>query len=212
MKTLVLASKSSARAMILNNAGLSFTCEKAEINERALEAPLLEANVSADDVAAVLAEAKAHDISRHHADTIIIGADQTMTLSDSIETGNAGIGNMETRRFHKPETMEEARRQLLVLQGKTHSLHSALCCVKNGETLFRYISRADLTMRPFSPEFIGRYLSLTGKTALQSVGCYQLEGPGIQLFEKISGDYFTILGLPLLPLLSFLREMKAIDQ
>jgi len=107
--------------------------------------------------------------------------------------------------------METARRLLLDMRGESHALHSAVVCVEDGETLWRHVSSAYLTMRDYSPAFIGRYLADVGDMALTSVGAYQLEGRGVQLFEKIDGDFFTILGLPMLPLLEFLRERGVID-
>lgn len=201
MPSLILASKSAARATLLKNAGLSFEAQGANIDERAVELPLLNADFSAADIADVLAEAKATDVSARNPAALVIGADQTMSFQ------KAG----ETHRFNKPGDMEAARRQLLALRGQTHTLHAAVCCVRDGQTLFRYNDEAHLTMRDYSPEYVGRYLSMVAEEALNSVGCYQLEGRGIQLFEKIKGDYFTILGLPLLPLLDFLRRQGFID-
>lgn len=198
---LILASKSAARAALLTNAGLQFSVEKADIDERAIELPLINADFGPSDIADVLAEAKAVDVSRRNPSVFVIGADQTMSFTD----------RGDVHRFNKPVDMEAARRQLLALSGKTHTLHSSLCCAKDGETVFRYSDEAHLTMRSMAPEFIGRYLSSVGDKALQSVGCYQLEGEGIQLFEEITGNYFTILGLPLLPLLAFLRSQGEID-
>ncbi|MEZ5840339.1 MAG: Maf-like protein [Hyphomicrobiales bacterium] len=199
MKTpLVLASKSRSRVMLLENAGLVFETRPADIDERAVEAPLLEADFPPDDIAAVLAEAKAMAVCEERPGALVIGSDQTL-----------GLGH---ERFNKPKTMEDARRQLLAMRGRTHSLYSAIACVRDGETVWRHVSRADLTMRDFTPEFVGRYLAEVGDDALTSVGAYRLEGPGIQLFEKIEGDYFTILGLPLLPLLGFLRDEGILDR
>ncbi|MEO1066846.1 MAG: Maf-like protein [Pseudomonadota bacterium] len=195
MSHLILASKSAARAEILKNAGLSFEISAADIDERAVEMPLLTADFSPADIAAVLAEAKALDVSTRHPGATIIGADQTMSFRK----------DGERHRFNKPVDMDAARKQLLALRRQTHSLHSAVVCARDGQTIWRHADDAHLIMRDLSPEFVGRYLSAVGEKALQSVGCYQLEGRGIQLFEKITGDYFTILGLPLLPLLAFLR-------
>ncbi|HOV03845.1 MAG TPA: Maf-like protein [Kaistiaceae bacterium] len=194
---LILASKSQSRIMLLQNAGLDFDIVPADIDERAVEAPLVEADFGPDDIAEVLAEAKAREVSERRPGALVIGSDQTLGLGE--------------KRFNKPETIEDARRQLLAMRGATHSLNSAIACVKDGETLWRHISRADLTMRDFTPEFAGHYLALVGSEALTSVGAYRLEGPGIQLFETIEGDYFTILGLPLLPLLGFLRDRGILE-
>ncbi|MFK4824666.1 Maf-like protein [Paenochrobactrum sp. BZR 588] len=195
--SLILASKSPFRAQLLNNAGLIFGTENADIDERAVEAPLYRSGATPEDVAVVLAEAKALAVSAKYPDAIIIGCDQTLSLSDEI--------------FHKSTNLEEAGNNLLKLSGKTHQLNSGIVLVKNGETIWRHVSIAYMTMRHLKPEFIGRYLGRVGDIALSSVGAYQVEGEGIQLFEKIEGDYFTIIGLPLLPLLQKLREESLID-
>ncbi|WP_374828843.1 Maf-like protein [Paenochrobactrum pullorum] len=195
--SLILASKSPFRAQLLNNSGLIFGTENADIDERAVEAPLYRSGATPEDVAVVLAEAKALAVSAKYPDAIIIGCDQTLSLSDEI--------------FHKSTNLEEAGNNLLKLSGKTHQLNSGIVLVKNGETIWRHVSIAYMTMRHLKPEFIGRYLGRVGDIALSSVGAYQVEGEGIQLFEKIEGDYFTIIGLPLLPLLQKLREESLID-
>jgi septum formation protein len=128
---------------------------------------------------------------------LVIGSDQTLSLEGDI--------------FHKPANMDEARRRLLRLSGKTHELNSAIVLAKDGETLWRHMSIARMTMRDLDPGFVGRHLATVGDRALSSVGAYQFEGEGIQLFERIEGDYFAIIGLPLLPLLAKLRELEAID-
>lgn len=194
--SLILASKSQARSQLLKNAGLQFTTMAADIDERAAEQPLVEAGAAPDDIAQLLAEAKAQGVSGRHPGQLVIGADQTLGCGD--------------QRFNKPQDDEAARRQLLALAGKDHQLHSAIACVKDGETLWRYVSTATLTMRDLSPEEIGRYMARVGDDVRKSVGCYQLEGLGVQLFERIEGDYFTILGLPLLPLLGFLRDHQGL--
>jgi septum formation protein len=111
----------------------------------------------------------------------------------------------------KPQDMAEARAQLLALQGRRHQLHSAVVIAQDDVIGWVHVDTVDVTMRDYSPEFVGRYLSAAGDEALASVGCYQLEGPGVQLIEKISGDYFTVLGLPLMPLLAELRRMQVLD-
>lgn len=195
--SLILASKSPFRAQLLKNAGLTFGTENADIDERAVEAPLYRSGATPEDVAMVLAEAKALAVSEKHPDAIIIGCDQTLSLGDEI--------------FHKPADLEEAGKNLLKLSGKTHQLNSGIVLAKNGKTIWRHVAIAYMTMRPLQPQFIGRYLGRIGDKALSSVGAYQVEGEGIQLFEKIEGDYFTIIGLPLLPLLQKLREESLID-
>ncbi len=195
--TLILASGSPFRKAILTNAGLDFAVEKPRIDERAVEAPLKDSGVTPEDVALVLATAKADDVSERHPGALVIGSDQTLSLGDEI--------------FHKPADMEGARRHLLSLSGRTHQLNSAVVLVRDGETLWSHVGIARLTMRELDPAFIGRHLARVGDRALQSVGAYQIEGEGIQLFEKVEGDHFTIVGLPLLPLLAALRDLGAID-
>ncbi len=197
MSELILASKSPFRSALLKNAGIEFSTASAEIDERAVEAPLYETGATPEDVAQVLAEAKAVDVSEKNPGAVVIGCDQTLSLGDEI--------------FHKPADMEAARRQLLKFSGKTHQLNSAVVLVKDGETVWRHVSIARMTMRDLDPGFVGRYLGRVGDAALSSVGAYQVEGPGIQLFDRIDGDYFTIVGLPLLPLLAELRKEKLID-
>jgi septum formation protein len=195
--SLVLASTSPFRAAILKNAGLEFRAEGAEIDERSVETPLLEADATAEDVAAVLAEAKALDVSQRNSGALVLGGDQTLSL--------------EGKLFHKPAHMEEARYHLLSFSGKTHQLWSALALVRDGETVWRHVAVAHMHVRNLSPQFIGRYLARVGDDALKSVGAYQYEGLGIQLFERIDGDYFTIVGLPIMPLLAELRQLGEID-
>ena len=194
---IILASKSPFRATLLKNAGIVFTVQSAGIDERAVEAPLYDSGATPEDVAQILAEAKALAVSERNPSALVIGSDQTLSLGDEI--------------LHKAEDMEAARRQLLKLSGKTHHLNSAVVLAKDGQTLWRHVSVARMTLRDLDPGFIGRYLSRAGTIALQSVGAYQFEGEGVQLFEKVDGDYFTIVGLPLLPLLAELRREGAID-
>jgi septum formation protein len=195
--TLILASGSPTRAALLTQAGLIFERQAPEVDERAVEAALEGTEVGADDIAAILAEVKATEVSVAHTGAVVIGADQTLSLGDE--------------RLHKPADMEAARRQLLKLAGRSHQLHSAVVVAVDGEVVFRFVDTATLTMRPFSPAFVGHYLAVMGDRALASVGAYQVEGYGIQLFEKIEGDHFTILGLPLLPLLQHLRSRGLLE-
>lgn len=194
---LILASGSPFRLAMLKNAGLDVEAVPARVDERALEAPLQDSGVSPEDVAAILAEAKAVEVSERSPGALVLGCDQTLSLGDEV--------------FHKPADMEGARRHLLALSGKTHQLNSAAVLVRDGSVLWRHVGIANLTMRKLSPAFIGRHLARVGQKALASVGAYQIEGEGIQLFEKVEGDHFTIVGLPLLPLLSELRNLGAID-
>ncbi|MBO6717141.1 MAG: Maf-like protein [Rhizobiaceae bacterium] len=183
--------------MLLENAGVPFRAIPPKTDERAIEGVVDKTGVTPAELALILAEAKAIDVSLSYPNALVIGADQTMSLGD--------------RLFHKPANMEEARRNLLELSGRTHQLHSAVVVAQAGLAPWRHVDTADLTMRELSPEFIGRYLSAVGETALQSVGSYQIEGRGIQLFDTVEGSQFTIIGLPLLPLLSVLRQYGAID-
>ena len=197
MEKIVLASGSQFRKAILMNAGLDIEVVPAQIDERAAEAPLQESGASPGDVALILAEAKAVEVSTRKPGALVLGCDQTMSLGDEV--------------FHKPADMEGARRHLLKLSGKTHHLNSAAVLVRDGEVLWRHVGTASLTMRNLDPAFIGRHLARVGPKALLSVGAYQIEGEGIQLFEKIEGDYFTIVGVPLLATLAELRRLGAID-
>lgn len=192
MSALVLASKSAARAAMLEAAGITVTLSPADIDERAFDEAWSREGRGPDVVARLLAEEKARAVSRSHPGAVVIGADQTLALGP--------------RRFSKPADLAEARANLATLRGETHHLHSGVALVRDGETLFATVSSAAMTMRAFSDSFLDAYLGRLGDRVLSSVGCYQLEGEGIQLFERIEGDYFTILGMPLLPLLSTLRH------
>lgn len=194
---LVLASASQSRRMLLKNAGLAFESIPADIDERAIEGRMSD---SADPVAVALelARQKALHVSARMGDAIVIGCDQTMSLGNEI--------------FHKASSLNTLRVQLLRLAGQVHKLNSAVVLVRSGSILWEYVDSASLEARDFSSGFVDRYLKMVGDVVLDSVGGYQLEGPGIQLFSKISGDYFTILGLPLLPLLDRLRRMGEIDE
>ncbi len=185
---IILASTSKIRSTILLNAGLSITCQKPALDEECAKAKLV--NLSAKNLALALAELKA--LSTKIPNAIVIGADQTLSCNNII--------------FHKPESLSAARSQLNELRGQIHTLHSALVCAKNGSIIWSTCEEANLTMREFSDSFLETYLNTFSDDTINSVGSYQLEKQGVQLFEKIEGDYFTILGLPLLPLLAFLRD------
>jgi septum formation protein len=194
---IILASGSPYRRKLLEAAGIEFTVLKPDLDERAVEAPLAGTGATPEDVALVLAEAKATVVSQARPDALVIGSDQTLSLGEDL--------------FHKPADMAEARRHLLRLSGRTHHLNSAVVLARNGQAVWRHVAIARMTMRTLEPGFVGRHLAAVGDAALTSVGAYQVEGQGIQLFERIDGDYFTIVGLPLLPLLAALREHGAID-
>ena len=191
MTTIVLASHSSARGALLTNAGISFTATPSSIDERAVETPLIAGGASPADIASALAEAKAVDVSGRMLGTFVIGADQTLDL-DGVH-------------WTKPVSMGQAREQLARLSGRPHELHSAVAVARDRVVVWHHRASARLTMRALSATMIDAYLSEAGEAALSSVGAYQIEGPGVRLFERIDGDYFTILGLPLLPLLMYLR-------
>jgi septum formation protein len=192
---LVLASKSDIRGKILAAAGLRFGIRPAQIDERAVESKAGAVNAAA--AAGILARAKAESVAAMFPGNLVLGADQTLALG--------------TERFSKPADRAAAAQQLRSLRGKTHELHSALALVCDGAVLFECTETARLTMRDFSNRFLDDYLDMAGNAAMNSVGAYQLEGIGIHLFERVVGDYFTILGLPLLPLLAFLRQNGFID-
>jgi septum formation protein len=197
MTRIVLASASAIRRELLGNAGLKFDVAPPEIDERAAEEPLADAGMSAEDIALVLAETKAVTVSEENPGAVVIGADQTLEF--------------EGRRLSKPATMDEARRQLLAMSGTTHALRAAVVVVQDRTAVWRHVETARMTMRDLQPSEVGRYLGRVGVTALKSVGGYQIEGIGIQLFDRIDGDYFAVLGLPLLPLLKYLRSAGIIE-
>lgn len=188
---LILASTSATRKALLTQAGLRFDAYPAQIDERALEAGALAAGADGRDIALLLARAKAADVAGRHPEAFVIGADQTLTLGTAL--------------LHKPVDRAAARSQLEQLRGKTHRLHAAVVLMRDGALLWSAIDTAELTMRSFSPEECDDVLEREGDAVLGSVGAYRLEGPSIRLFERVSGDYFTILGLPLLPVLGALR-------
>lgn len=194
---LVLASASPFRRMLLENAGIAFQAKAADIDERAIEGEVERQGSSPEEVALILAEAKARNVGEAFPDDIIIGSDQTMSLG--------------ARVYHKPRDMNEARDHLLSLSGRVHQLNSGIVLTRGHDILWKHVSSARMSVRALRPEFIDAHLVRVGKKVLSSVGAYQLEGEGIQLFDKIDGDYFTILGLPMLPLLAKLRDLRVID-
>ena len=197
MNQIILASKSIFRANLLTNAGVLFETAPANINEREVEEPLLAAEVDAAGIAEILAIAKATSVSEKNTGAVVIGCDQTLSLQGEL--------------LHKPEDMDAARRRLLALSGKTHVLNSAVCLVKDNEVLWSLTDPSYVTFRELDPGFIGRHLAEVGEIALSSVGAYQIEGMGVQLFQSIKGDFFSIMGLPLLPLLAELRRRNFLD-
>jgi len=187
---LLLASRSTPRRTLLEAAGVPVELHPADVDERRLEAGA--ASAVPQDVAALLARAKASVVAGLRPGRLVLGADQTLALG--------------TERFAKPADRAAAGAQLRALSGRTHELHSAIAFVQDGTVLFEYVGSARLTMRALSDRFLDQYLDTVGKAATASVGAYQIEGLGVQLFERIEGDYFTILGLPLLAVLDFLRR------
>lgn len=189
---LILGSRSPSRAAVLEAAGLTFSIDPADIDESAIRQVLAgEGDSAPGDISEILARAKAEIVSERTPGALVIGADQVLALGGEI--------------YEKPQSMDDARETLLSLQGKTHQLHTAVALCREGAMHWTHVETAQLTMRPLSPEDIGQYLAVAGEDVLSSVGAYKLESVGVQLFEKVEGDYFTVLGLPLLPLLHQLR-------
>ena len=189
---LILASQSRARQMLLANAAIDFEAVPAEIDERAVQQE--SGLTSPSDIAALLAREKARIVSIDKPGRFVVGADQTLSLG--------------TKLFSKPAGPVQAAEQLSALAGRTHQLHSAVAVAREGKILFEAVSVAEMTMRQISQSQIEVYLDEAGETVTSSVGAYQLERLGVHLFERIEGDHFTILGLPLLPLLEFLRSER----
>jgi septum formation protein len=189
---LILASVSPARAGLLAAAGLNFSIEPADIDEAAVRQSYGATGRDVGDCALVLAEAKARWVSQLHDQALVIGADQILVCDDAW--------------FEKPGAAAQACAQLRALRGRTHRLVTAACAVRAGQHLWHAVTVPKLSMRPFSDSFLQAYLAAEGPAILGTVGAYRLEGRGIQLFDRIEGDYFSILGLPLLELLAFLRD------
>jgi septum formation protein len=196
--SLVLASGSAIRAQLLRQAGLDFAVETAAVDEAEIKLSLKAEGVAIERVAEALAEAKASRVAARYAGSrlAIIGADQMLEI--------------ETTWLDKPRNRTEAREHLQLLRGKSHRLVSSVVVMLGQERVWHHTASAYLKMRPFSDTFLDQYLE-AAPGALSSVGCYQLEGMGLQLFDRIDGDYFTILGLPLLPLLGQLRQLGLIE-
>ena len=192
MTTLVLASKSEARRAMLEGAGITVDLVPAEIDERSLDAQWAADGRSPAQIARLLAEEKARAVSRARPDAHVIGADQTLALGQD--------------RFSKPGSLAEARAHLETFRGRIHHLHSGVALARGGQIVASTVSSAAMHVRAFSDAFLDRYMTAMGDRVLTSVGCYQFESVGIQLFDRVEGDYFTILGMPLLPLLAMLRK------
>ena len=195
VQPLILASQSPVRKMLLANAGIECEAVPADIDERAIQKQ--SGLRPPAEVAALLALRKARAVAQDHPDRMVLGADQTLALGD--------------RLFDKPASRLEAAAQLRALSGNTHELHSAIALIDHGEVLDQRVSAARMTMRRLSDQAIETYLDAAGAAVTTSVGAYQLEGLGVHLFERIEGDHFTILGLPLLLLLPILRDNGLIE-
>jgi septum formation protein len=192
---LVLASQSKVRRAVLEAAGIPVEARPAHLDERAIEQQVTSGKPG--DVALTLAREKARTVAAMSEARLVVGCDQTLALGE--------------RRFDKPADRAAARAQLLALRGKTHELHSGIAVVRGGALAFGHVAVARMTMRDFSESFLEAYLDEAGANVTASVGAYQLERTGIHLFERIEGDHFTILGLPLLPLLDYLRREGALS-
>lgn len=191
---LILASESRSRARMLKAAGVPFTARAAKIDEDAVKDAMLAEGAAAGNIAETLAELKALRVTAQAPQSLVLGADQILVLDGVI--------------YSKPLDMEDAEAQLRALSGKTHELISAAVVARGDRAIWRQVSRARLTVRELSDAFIENYLTQCGEGILRNVGCYEIEGLGAQLFSRIEGDLFVIQGLPLLPLMAFLREHK----
>jgi septum formation protein len=192
MTTLVLASASNSRAKLLRQAGVPFEVHPGNVDEDSVKESMLADGAQGRAIADALAELKAHQVSTTRPDALVLGADQVLVCDGDL--------------FRKAETMEDAAAQLRGLRGKPHLLVTAAVLAKNGAAVWRHVDISTLWMREFSDAFLEAYLATEGDGLLGSVGCYRLEAAGAQLFERIDGDYFSILGLPLVPLLEALRQ------
>jgi len=188
----VLASASTTRATLLRQAGLAIEIMPTRIDEASVREGMNAEGAPPRDIADTLAELKAMRVSRHALGKLVIGADQILSCKGKL--------------FEKPADRAAAEAQLRALAGSVHELWSAVCVARDGNVIWRHVALSVLTMRSFSDAFLGAYLDAAGDALTHNVGAYALEGPGAQLFSHIEGDYFSILGLPLLPLLDFLRE------
>ncbi|MBR9862428.1 MAG: septum formation protein Maf [Rhodobacteraceae bacterium] len=197
MTKIVLASGSQIRARMLRDAGVDFAVDVPRVDEESILLSLQAEGAKPGDIADTLAEYKARRIADRHPDSVVIAADQILTCNGQV--------------YSKPKSVEEARDHLLSLRGQGHQLLSAVVVYEQAKPVWLHIGRAQLAMRDFSDAFLEDYLAKAGDTVLSSVGCYQLENIGVTLFSRVQGDYFTILGLPLLEVLEFLRSRGAIQ-
>lgn len=188
---IILASTSPTRQLMLRNAGLEFTAVAPRVNEREIAAR--NPGLSPSGLAQVLADAKAVEVSRRFPEAIVIGADQVLALGSRI--------------FNKPASREDCREQLRDLRGRTHALISSVACAQDGRAEWSHTAEAFLAVRSFSDRFLENYLDAVGEDCTASVGGYKIESLGVQLFEEVTGDHTTILGLPLVPLLEYLRRV-----
>ena len=199
MTQLILASTSSARRMMLANAGVECDAMAPMVDEDTIKQSLLNQGIGARDLADALAEAKAVKLSSKNPQALVIGADQTLECAD---------GDL----LDKAESRENAIAQLSLMAGKTHKLYSAAVIAERGEPIWRFVATSRMIMRPLSQDFIAAYVDSEWDQIRNCVGCYQVEGLGVQLFSQIQGSHFDIMGLPMLPLLSFLRERGILSQ
>lgn len=197
MAELILASTSQSRRTMLSAAGVAFSTEAPGVDEDAVKESLKAEAASAGSIAETLAELKARKVSLRHPDAFVIGADQVLDCEGVL--------------YDKPPSVETARRQLQTLRGRAHRLTSSVVVARGDARLWQHTAIATLHVRPFTDAFLDLYLARVGDAVCRSVGAYQLEGLGAQLFSRIDGDYFTILGLPLLPLLDFLRGHRLVE-
>jgi len=197
-EAVVLASGSMTRRRMLQAAGIAVTVDPAAIDEDEIKRSLRAGGGNAAECATALAETKALRVSTRHKNLLVLGTDQILECDGAF--------------FDKPKDRASAAAQLAALAGRRHHLVSAAAVARNGAVIWRHVDRAELSMRPLSERFISRYIEAGGEDLLQTVGAYRLEGLGAQLFERTEGDFFTILGLPLLPLLAFLRDQGLLPQ